>query len=74
MLRFQPWFTNSNIKAPKAPEQIKEEPSVAMVKDLLVENLDGHVIYLQEEAARIANPILGTNIDVLWACLLSLLK
>ena len=27
-----------------------------MVKDLLVENLDGHVIYLQEEAARIAKP------------------
>src|SRR6187399_746981 len=27
-----------------------------MVKDLLVENLDGLVIYLQEEAARIAKP------------------
>src|SRR6187399_3145496 len=27
-----------------------------MVKDLLVEDLDGHVIYLQEESARIAKP------------------
>ena len=27
-----------------------------MVKDLLVENIDGHVIYLCDEAARIARP------------------
>ena len=27
-----------------------------MVKDLLVENLDGHVIYFCDEAARIAKP------------------
>ena len=46
----------SNIRAPKTPEQIKVEPSVAMVKDLLVENIDGHVIYLCDEAARIAKP------------------
>ena len=48
MLRFQ--------RAPKPAEQIKVEPSVAMVKDLLVENIDGHVIYLCDEAARIAKP------------------
>ncbi|MCL1198973.1 hypothetical protein MUX18_14750, partial [Listeria monocytogenes] len=35
----------SNIKAPKPSEQIKVEPSVAMVKDLLVESIDGHIIY-----------------------------
>ena len=46
----------SNIKAPKPSEQIKVEPSVAMVKDLLVENIDGHVIYFCNEAARIAKP------------------
>ena len=46
----------SNTRAPTPSEQIKFEPSVAMVKDLLVENLDGHVISLQEEAARIAKP------------------
>ena len=46
----------SNIRAPKPAEQIKVEPSVAMVKDLLVEDNDGHVIYFCDEAARIAKP------------------
>ena len=46
----------SNIKTPKPPEQIKVEPSVAMVKDLLADNIDGHVIYFCDEAARIARP------------------
>ena len=27
-----------------------------MVKDLLVDNIDGHVIYFYDEAARIARP------------------
>ena len=46
----------SNIKTPKAPEQIKVEPSAAMVKDLLADNIDGHVIYFCDEAARITKP------------------
>ena len=46
----------SNIRALKLDEQIKVEPSVAMVKYLLVENIDGHVIYFCDEAARIAKP------------------
>ena len=46
----------SYVRTPKPSEQIRVEPSVAMVKDLLVEDLDGHVIYLQEESARIAKP------------------
>ena len=46
----------SNIRAPKPAKTIKVEPSVAMVKDLLVENIDGHVIYFCDEAARIAKP------------------
>ena len=46
----------SNIRAPKPAEQIKVEPSFAMVKDLLVENIDGHVIYFCDEAGRIAKP------------------
>ena len=41
---------------PTPPEQIKVEPSIAMVKDLLVDNIDGHVIYFCDEAARIARP------------------
>ena len=44
------------IKAPKPFEQIKVEPNVAMVKDLLEEDIDGHVIYFCVEAARIAKP------------------
>jgi hypothetical protein len=36
----------SNIIAPKPAEQIKIEPIIAMVKDLLVENIDGHVLLL----------------------------
>ena len=46
----------SNIKALKPSEQIKVEPYIAMVKDLLVENLDGHVIYFCDDATRIAKP------------------
>ena len=41
----------SYIRTPKLDEQIKVEPSVAMVKDLLEENVDRHVIYFYEEAA-----------------------
>ena len=44
------------IRTPKPDEQIKVEPSIAMVKDLLEENVDGHVIYFCEEGARIAQP------------------
>ena len=43
----------SNIREPKPAQKIKVEPSVAMVKDLLVEDIDGHVIYICDEAARI---------------------
>ena len=46
----------SNARTPTPPEQIKVEPSIAMVKDLLVDNIDGHVIYFCDEAARIARP------------------
>ena len=46
----------SNIKTPKPPEQIKVEPSIAMVKDLLADNIDEHVVYFCEETARIARP------------------
>ena len=46
----------SNIRTPTPPEQIKVEPSIAMVKDLLVDNIGGHVIYFCDEAARISRP------------------
>jgi hypothetical protein len=46
----------SYTRTPTPPEQIKVEPSIAMAKDLLVDNIDGHVIYFCDEAARIARP------------------
>ena len=46
----------SNARTPTPREQIKVEPSIPMVKDLLVDNIDGHVIYFCDEAARIARP------------------
>jgi hypothetical protein len=49
----------NNIRPPRPSEQIKVEPNVAMVKDLLVDNIDGHVIYFCGEAARIAKPVLN---------------
>ena len=46
----------SYVRTPKPDEQIKVEPSIAMVKDLLEEDIDGHVIYFCDETARIAKP------------------
>ena len=46
----------SNTRTPTPPEQMKVEPSIAMVKDFLPDNIDGHVIYFCYEAARIARP------------------
>ena len=47
---------NSNTRTYTPPEQINVEPSIAMVKDLLADNIDGHVIYFCDETARIAKP------------------
>ena len=46
----------SYTRTPTPPEQINIETSIAMVKDFLVDNIDGHVIYFCDEAARIAKP------------------
>ena len=45
-----------NTRTPTPSEQIKVEPSIAMVKDLLADNIDGHVSYFCNVAARIARP------------------
>ena len=55
----------SNTRTPTPPEQIKVEPSIAMVKDLLADNIDGHVIYFCNEAARLLDLMLKINIDLL---------
>ena len=64
----------SYIRTPKPTEQIKVEPSVAMVKDLLVDNIDGHVIYFCDEASRIAKPEGKDTHRPVLACLLSQLR
>ena len=46
----------SSVRTPKLDEQTKVEPNIAIVKGLLEEDVDGHVIYFCEEAARIAKP------------------
>ena len=46
----------SNTRTYTHPEQIKVEHSIAMVKDLLDDNLDGHVIYFCGETANIVRP------------------
>ena len=64
----------SYIRTPKPDEKIKVEPSIAMVKDLLEEDMDGHVIYFCEEAARIAKPDKKDKHRLVLACPLSQLK
>ena len=44
------------IRTPTAREKIKVEPNIAIIKDLLSENVDGHDIHFCEDAARIAKP------------------
>ena len=46
----------SYTRTPTPPEKIEVEPSIAMVKDLLVDNIDGRVIYICDEASTIAKP------------------
>src|SRR4051812_6402678 len=46
----------SNIITYTPPEQVKVEPNIAIVKDLLADNIDGHVIQFCGEIARIAKP------------------
>ena len=46
----------SNIRTYTPPEQVKVEPNIAIVKELLSDNIDGHVIQFCSETARIAKP------------------
>ena len=46
----------SNIRTYTPPEQVKVEPNIAIVKDLLSDSIDGHVIYFCNETTRIAKP------------------
>ncbi|KAI4981726.1 hypothetical protein ZWY2020_022218 [Hordeum vulgare] len=44
------------IRTPTPPEQIRVEPSISIIKDLLSGNVDGHDIHFCEDDARIAKP------------------
>ena len=46
----------SNTMTYTPPEQVKVEPNIAIVKDLLPDNIDGHVIQFTGETARVAKP------------------
>ena len=46
----------SNIRTYTPPEKIKVEHNIAIVKDLLSDNIDGHVIHFRDETSRIAKP------------------
>ena len=64
----------SYVRTPKPDEQIRVEPNIVMVKDLLQEDVDGRVIYFCAEAARIVKPEKGIKIDQLLVCLSFQLK
>ena len=64
----------SYIGTPKPDAQIKVEPSIAMVKHLLEEDMDGHVIYFVKKLLELPNLIKKKNIDLLLACPSSQLK
>ena len=55
----------SNIRTHKPPEQVKVEPNIAMVKDLLADNIDGHVFTSVMKLLELLGLILKINIDLL---------
>ena len=46
----------SNTRTYTPPEQVKVEPSIVMVNDLLDDNIDGHVIYFCGGTTNIIKP------------------
>ena len=61
----------SNTRTYTPPEQINIEPSITMVKDLLDEDLDGHVIYFCGETTNIARPDTKTRRPVVGTPIIS---
>ncbi|KAI4987108.1 hypothetical protein ZWY2020_019908 [Hordeum vulgare] len=51
------WELDEGVTLEHPPsEKIRVEPSIAIIKDLLSDNVDGHDIHFCEDAARIAKP------------------
>ena len=62
----------SNIRTYTPPEQVKVEPNIAMIiKDLLDEDLDGHVISFVGETANISRPDTKTRRPVVGTPVIS---
>ena len=73
MLKLQLWFVRVILKHLHDLRKLVE-PNIAVVKDLLADNIDGRVIYFCDEAARIAKPDTKNKHTPVVACLLFLLK
>ena len=56
MLKLQLWFVKAILKLMHLLSKLKLIPNTAIVKDLLSDNIDGHVIQFCGETARIAKP------------------
>ena len=55
----------SNIRTYTPPEQVKVEPNIAIVKDLLADNIDVHVITSVMRPLELLNLLPKINIDLL---------
>ena len=60
----------SYTRTPTPPVQNQVEPSISIVKDLLVDNIDGMLFISMMKLLELLNPILKISIDLLLACLL----
>ena len=54
----------SNIKTYTPPEQVKVEPNIAIVKDLLDDNIDGMLFTFVMRLLELLNLVLKINIDL----------
>ena len=61
----------SNIRTYTPHEQVKVEPNISIVKDLLSDNIDGHVIQFEGETANIARPDTKTRRPVVGTPVIS---
>ena len=64
----------SYVRTPKPDEQIRFEPNIAMVKDLLVDNMMDMLFTSVMKLLELLDLILKINIDLLLACPSSQLK
>ena len=56
MLKLQLWFVKAILELIHLLSKFKIEPNIGIVKDLLSDKIDGHVIHFCDETTRIAKP------------------